>query len=195
MNIYIADAGNNVIRKITHNDGNISTIAGIPHKAGYFGDGGLAIAAELKNPTGVAVDSKGNIYIADFENNSVRMVDTKGIIKRFAGGAHRDSNFNGFAGRADTTHIADPTGVAVDAEDNVYIAEVGNDLIRKVSAKTKWISLVAGTGDEGLGGDGGSPLNAKLSYPFDIAIDKQHNIYIADIGNNRVRKIVSRNNK
>lgn len=194
LNLYIADAGNNTIRKITQSTGVITSVAG-NRKPGYSGNGGPAIAAELKNPSGVAVDSKGNVYIADFENNEVRVVDTKGIIKRFAGGTHRDSNFNGFNGRADTTHIADPTGIAIDAEDNVYIAEVGNALIRKVSSKTKWITLVAGSGDDGFGGDGGNPINAKLSYPFDIAIDRQHNIYIADIGNNRVRKIVSRNNK
>ncbi len=186
LNIYIADQSNHVIRKVDAQSGMITTVAG-NHKAGYSGNGGQANNAQLNSPTGVAVDKSGNMYIADFKNNVIRKVNTNGIISTFAG--THDSGFNGFEGRADTTRLFNPSGVSTDAAGNVYIADPGDGVVREVFIATKRMEVLAGTVDNGFSGDGGPAEKAQLSYPFDIVTDKKGNIYIADLGNARVRKI------
>ncbi len=186
QNLYIADQSNHVIRKVEAKTGNIYTVAG-NNSAGYKGNGGLATLAELNNPTGVAVDNKGKMYIADFKNNVIRIVSEDGIIRTFAG--THDTAFNGFEGQADTTHLFNPAGVCVNGAGDLFIADAGNGVIRKVAAGSKLIVLVAGTNNDGFSGDGGYAVAAQISYPFDVTIDSHNNLYIADLGNNRVRKI------
>jgi uncharacterized protein YjdB len=179
--VYVADQVNNRIRKIT-STGIISTIAG-NGTYGNTGDGGAATAATLANPQGVAVDAAGNVYVADYGNNRIRKISTTGIITNFAGsGTGVDG---GAATAADVYH---PSAVAVDASGNVYIAETGNNRVRKVNT-SGIISTVAGTGVSGFSGDGGSATAAKLSSPFGVSTDASGNVYIADLGNNRIRKV------
>ena len=179
-NIYIADSGDNRVRKISN--GVISTVAG-SGTAGYNGDNIAATQAELKQPVSVAVDSAGNLYIADL-NNRVRKV-TKGIITTIEGNG--ESGYNGDNIGAASAQLASPTGVTVDSSGNVYIADSLNNRIRKVSNGV--ITSVAGTGLGGYNGDNIAATQAELNMPLSVAADAAGNIYIADQNNARIRKI------
>ena len=184
-NIYIADGGNDVIRKI-NTSGIISTVAGIGYSYGFSGDGGAATAALMNQPSGVAVDASGNIYVADWNNGRVRKVDVSGIITTFAGtGA---SGYSGDGGMATDALLRNPAGVAVDASGNVYIADEFNGCIRKVN-NTGIITTIAGNGTLGYSGDGGPAVAAELYQPTSISVDASGNVFIADQVNNRIRKI------
>lgn len=183
-NIYIADYGNNRIRKINA-AGIISTAAGTGI-AGHSGDGAAATAATIDSPTCVTVDLSGNIYIADRNNNCIRMVDTDGIMNNFAGDG--TNGFSGDGSAATAAQLAHPYGVAVDKWGNVYIADEENQRIRKVNT-SGIISTIAGSGTLSFCGDGGDPLLACLNHPKGVALDNAGNIYIADALNNRIRKI------
>ena len=182
-NIYIADYSNNRVRKVS-TSGIITTVAG-NGKAGYSGDGGPATSAELFNPTGVAVDGLGNIYIADKYNNRIRKVSTSGTISTVAGNGK--AGYSGDGGSATSAELFNPTGVAVDGLGNIFIADRNNNKIRKVSA-SGIISTVAGGGHNGLG-DGSAATNAVLKSPYCVAVDSSGNIYIADGDNLRIRKV------
>jgi trimeric autotransporter adhesin len=188
LNIYIADLSNNVIRKVVASTGIIYTVAG-SNKAGNLGNGGKATKAKLNSPTGVAVDRAGNMYIADLKNSEIRVVNKQGIISVFAGTG--TAGFNGPTGIARTQQLGNPAGIATDAAGNVYIADGGTGLVRKVSISNMQMSVIAGNGlNAGPMGDGGPATSALLYGPMDIAIAKNGDIYIADQGkNNRVRKI------
>ena len=169
--------------------GIITTIAG-NGIAGYSGDGGLATNAELNNPYGVAVDSNGNIYIADTNNNRIRKVNsTTGIITTIAGNG--TAGYSGDGGLATNAELYYPYGVAVDSNGNIYIADTYNNRIRKVNSTTGIITTIAGNGTAGYSGDGGPATNAQLNYPYGVAVDSSGNIYIADTDNNRIRKVNS----
>ncbi|MCB4791590.1 MAG: carboxypeptidase regulatory-like domain-containing protein [Elusimicrobia bacterium] len=186
-NIYFSDNANSVVRKISPS-GIISTIAGDgTGVAGYSGDGSSATSAKLKNPQGIAVDASGNVYIADFGNNVIRKVDASGNISTIAGTGTAD--FSGDGGSAASSALNQPWGVAVDASGNVYIAEYNNQKIRKVTSGI--ISTFAGTGVFGYSGDGGNATSAKLWNPTHVAVDASGNVYIADMGNRRIRKVTS----
>ena len=189
-NLYFSDLGNNVIRKV-NTAGIITTVAGIG-TVGYSGDGGQATAAELNSPNGVEVDAFGNLYIADENNNVVRKVNTVGIITTFAGNGFNantgNGGYSGDGGQATLAELFLPIGLNFDVLGNLFIAEVGNNIIRKVST-TGIISTVAGTGTYGFSGDGGQATNAKLHTPNDMTFDQFGNMYIADASNNRIRKI------
>ncbi len=186
-NLYIADNGNNRIRKVDKTTGEISTVAGNGVR-GFSGDGGAATSAHLALPTGVAVDSSGNLYIADQDNNRIRKVDkATGTISTVAGNGGR--GYSGDGGLANETSLNNPIGVAVDSSGDVYIADTGNSRIRKVDQITGKISTVAGTGRQGYSGDGGPATSAQLTIPFEIAVDASGNLYFADYGNNRIRKV------
>ena len=186
-NLYIADQGNNRIRKVD-SAGTITTIAGGERWSRDLGDGGPAVQAHLYEPTGVAVDGSGNLYIADPGNGRIRKVDSVGTITTVAG--RGGVGFSGDGGPAVEARLRDPTGVAVDGSGNLYIADPGNDRIRKVdSAGT--ITTIAGTGEDGFGGDGGPAAQAHLSYPYGVAVDGKGNVYIADSNNRRIRKVDS----
>lgn len=186
MNVYVADQVNNQIRKISTN-GIITAVAGTG-AAGFSGNGGSALTAKLNNPTGVAVDNSGNMFIADYMNNVVRKVNTSGTINAFAG--NTIANFNGFGGLADTTELYNPTGVSVSATGNVYIADAGNGVVREVMT-TGQMYVIAGIVDDAFSGDGGPAYSAEVNYPFDVMPDINNNVYIADLGNNRIRKITA----
>ncbi len=185
-NLYIADSGNNRIREVS--GGTITTIAG-NGTAGYSGDGGAATSAELDLPSAVAVDGSGNVYIADTDNQRIRKVSTSGTITTVAGDGVQ--GFSGDGGPATSAELDTPTGIAVDASGDLYIADSHNNRIRKVSNGT--ITTVAGSGPVtfagGFSGDGGSATAAQLAHPTGVAVDSAGNIYIADTNNNRLREV------
>ncbi len=186
-NIYIADSGNNRIRKVTVATGIITTIAG-NGIASFSGDNSVATSASLSSPSGVALDAAGNIYIADSNNNRIRKVNAAtGIITTIAGIGGNYYNGDGFA--ATSSAINSPKGVTVDAAGNVYIADYYNQRIRKVTSSTGIITNIAGNGTAGYSGDNGATTSAMLNYPQGVAVDAAGNIYIADAGNYRIRKV------
>jgi Big-like domain-containing protein/NHL repeat-containing protein len=181
-NLYIADEDNHCIRRID-SSGNIETVAGNGEQ-GFSGDGGLATAATLNRPSGVAIGPAGEIYIADSGNHRVRMV-SNGVITTFSGNGtagHRGDN--GTAAAASLNH---PRNVAVDSAGNLYIADTGNHVIRIVTSGV--ISTLAGNGEQGFSGDSGPATAAMLDTPTAVAPDNTGAIYIADSGNRRVRVI------
>ncbi|MGF6352999.1 sugar lactone lactonase YvrE, partial [Paenibacillus sp. 4624] len=185
-NVYIADYGNQRIRKVDPT-GEISTLAG-NGISGYSGDGGAATLAQLNSPTGVAVDSSGNVYIADSGNNGIRKVDKEGKISTFAGTG--TAGYSGDGGAATSAKFFFPIGVTVDSSGNVYIADYGNQRIRKVDPAGK-ISTLAGTGTAGYTGDGVAATSAQLNYPRGVAVDSIENVYVADYSNYMVRKLAA----
>jgi sugar lactone lactonase YvrE len=184
-NLYIADTDNNRIRKVDAGTRLISTVAG-SGDYGYSGDGNAALDAQMRAPSGVAVDEDGNLYIADKYNNRIRKVDKDGIITTVAGtGANGDSGDNV---SADAAELSNPSGVALDGHGNLYIADTSNHRIRKVDA-AGIITTIAGSEDSGYSGDGELAVAARLYYPNDVALDRDGNLYIADTYNNRIRKV------
>ena len=189
-NVFIADEDNHRIRKVDA-AGVISTVAGTGELGiGEFGgDGGPATQAQLHDPSGVAVDGAGNVFIADTDNNRIRKVDGAGVISTVAGtGQGGFGGFSGDGGPATASWLDYPGGVAVDGAGNVFIADGSNNRIRKVDAAGV-ISTVAGTGEREFGGDGGPAVQAQLNEPGGVAVDGAGNVYIADRGNNRIRKV------
>ncbi len=169
------------------NNGNqniITTMAG-NGGSGYSGDGGAAIAACLDEPTGLAIDAAGNMYISDKFNNCMRKVNTAGIMTTVAGNA--TPGFSGDGGAATNAQLNNPYGIAVDTHGNVYITDYKNARVR-VLGNSGNITTIAGNGGSGSSGDGGAATAAQLS-PIAVAVDDSGTIYIADGDNNRVRKI------
>jgi sugar lactone lactonase YvrE len=171
--------------------GIINTVAG-NGTAGYSGDGGAATSAELYFPQSGAVDTAGNIYIADTWNHRIRKVTAStAIISTIAGNG--TEGYSGDGGAATSAELNAPSGVAVDAAGNIYIADSNNNRIRKVTVSTGIITTVAGNGTAGYSGDGGLATNAELNTIYGpgsaVALDAAANIYIADQFNNRIRKV------
>ena len=181
-NVYLADVGNSVIRKVTPTD-TITTIAGT-NVAGYNGDGIHADSALLNGPEGIAVDTLGNIYIADLDNFRIRKIDTGGIINTVVG-----TGIDGFTAdgaRADTAKIRHSWFVRVDKKGNVYF--IDSNLIRKIDA-TGIITTIAGNGITGYSGESVTATSAAIE-PAAFALDTAGNIYIADGLDSRVREVV-----
>jgi sugar lactone lactonase YvrE len=179
-NVYVADYGNDEIRKITPAD-LVTTLAG----SGEKGDtDGSAAAATFNGPEGVAVDTGGNVYVADFGNDAIRKVTPAGVVTTLAG--------LGTPGNADGTGSAasfnGPEGVAVDSAGNVYVADYGNNEIRKISSAGV-VTTLAGSGAQGKADGTGSA--ASFNGPEGVAVDSAGNVYVADSGNNEIRKISS----
>ncbi|HEY9899370.1 MAG TPA: IPT/TIG domain-containing protein [Pantanalinema sp.] len=194
-NLYIADRYNHRVRKLGI-DGTLTTVAGtgVPGEAG---DSGVATSAQLNQPQSVAVDAAGNLYIADTNNNRIRMVPATdgtyfGIpmvansLYTFAGTGV--SGFSGDGAAAGSAQLNAPLGVAADAAGDLYIADTNNNRIRKVDHTTGFIATVAGTGVYGFTGDGAA-TSAQLNHPQGLAVDAAGNLYIADTYNNRIRKL------
>jgi gliding motility-associated-like protein len=244
-NLYIAEFFSHRIRKINASTGIITTIAG-NGTPGFSGDGGLAINAQLNNPSGVYTDDVGNVYITDDQNFRVRKVNAStGIITTIAGGGATNyisgaiavntrigycggitgdasgnlyisqaapnivckinlasgiittiagnglQGYSGDGGPATNASLYFPAGLCVDIAGNLYIAEILNNCIRKITAATGIISTIAGTGNAGFSGEGGPAMNAGLNGPSGVYSDVSGNLFIADRYNSRVRKIVS----
>lgn len=205
-NLYIADGGNWVVREVmnpnsTTND-IISTVAGDNTLgAGFAGDLGPATGAQLSNPRGVAVDSAGNMYIADPPDNVVRVVCANqtpvachgvaaGDINTFAGSYVTGASYTGDGGPATSALLNNPVAVVLDAAGNLYISDNGNNAIRKVNTSGIITTAVGdGTGNAGYMGDGGPATKAELSSPSGIAFDSYGNLYIADNLNSRIRMV------
>jgi streptogramin lyase len=164
--------------------GTITTVAG-NGTASFGGDGGPATAAQLWHPSGVAVDAAGDLFIADYENNRVREVSPSGTITTVAGGG---TSGLGDGGPATAAELVFPSGVAVDAAGDLFIADQDNNRIRKVSP-SGIITTVAGNGTYGFGGDGGPATAAELRAPGGLAVNAAGDLFIADAGNSRVRKV------
>ncbi|MBZ5633609.1 MAG: SMP-30/gluconolactonase/LRE family protein [Acidobacteriia bacterium] len=164
----------------------IGTVAGIG-LPGFAGDGGPATAANLKFPAGLAFDSAGNMYIADSFNSRIRKVDTNGAITTIAGTG--DFGYFGDTNAATKAGMNRPYSIALDSAGNIYIADAYNDAVRKVTVSSGIMSTFAGTGQEGLGGDGGGATGALLDTPTALVFDAAGNLYIADTNNNRIRKV------
>lgn len=166
---------------------NISTIAGTG-SIGFSGDGAAATSATLNGPQDVALDTFGNVYIADAANHRIRKITAvTGIVTTIAGNG--TPAYSGDGAAATSASLYAPIGVAVDAASNVYIVDNGNHCIRKVNALTGVITTVAGSGVAGFAGDGGLATAAKLYAPYDVTLDTAGNLYIADVSNNRIRKV------
>lgn len=245
--LYIADAGNHRIRKWDEKTGTVMTVAGTGQPR-FYGNGGPATAAGLFAPRGVALDGKGNLYVADTQHSCIRKVDRDGIMTMAAGSdpglvakgaapkflwhpvgvavgpdgeiywADADLNrvkkadpsrivpktksgwvtivagseemgFSGDGGPARDAALEAPAAVVFDSKGNLYIADHNNGRIRRVDAKTGTITTFAGNGKRGFSGDGGPALEASLNAPAGLAFDAEDNLYIADAGNHRIRKI------
>ncbi len=184
-NLFIADYFNHRIRKVTPG-GIITTVAGTTDGAGFSGDGGAATAAQLYEPFGVAFDADGNLFITDRGNHRIRKVTPGGSITTVAGTG--TSGFSGDGGAATAAQLNRPSGVAVDSDGNLFIADQGNNRIRKVTPGGI-ISTVAGTGTNGFSGDGGAATAAQLNRPAGVAVDAGGNLFIADFNNHRIRKV------
>ncbi len=184
-NLYIADDGHHRIRKVD-TKGIITTVAG-NGSLNYSGDGVAATKTSLYRPTGVAVDPAGNIYIADTNNFRIRKVDTSGIISTIAGtGAIA---YTGDGGPAISASFTEPTAVALDAVGNIYVADRGSaNVVRKIDP-SGIIHTVAGNGTVGFSGDGGPAVNAQFSDLRSVTVDSAGNLYLADYGNHRVRRV------
>jgi sugar lactone lactonase YvrE len=152
---------------------------------GHTGDTGPATAAALANPSGVAYDTNGNLYLADSNNHVIREISTSGIITTIAGTGIE--GYSGDGAAATAAQLDTPTGVAVDASGNLYIADAHNHRIREVSNGT--ITTIAGTGTPGFSGDAAAATAAQLSLPSGVAVDKSGNLYIADTNNHRIREV------
>ena len=200
-NLYIADRDNHRIRKVD-SSGNISTVAGTG-TSGFSGDGAAAGAAQLHFPSGVALDGSGNLYIVDRGNQRIRKIATvpgfsagilsSGVISTVAGSS-TTSGYGGDGAAATAARLSIPEGVALDGSGNLYIADFGNQRIRKVDASSGNISTVAGTGTSGFSGDGAAATAAQLNFPRGVALDGSGNLYIADTANHRIRKVDSSGN-
>jgi DNA-binding beta-propeller fold protein YncE len=199
--VFVADTYNNRVVKVTP-QGQVTAVAG-DGKAGYSGDGRLAAFAELNEPTGVAVDAKGNLYIADSANNVVRRVDAKtGIITTVAGDFAADKasdglgGFSGDGGPATSAQLNDPQGVALDGAGDLFIADTFNNAVREVTPagviSTVVNSAPAAGGTPPAGGEsnGAAPTASKLNTPYGVAIDPStEDLYVADTTNSKIAQV------
>ena len=191
-NLYIADTNNNIIRKVTRS-GVITNIAGIPGVGSFSGDGGLATSATLYRPMGLAFDSSGNLYVADTFNHRIRKINlATGIITTVAGSSQLPINSataEGINDNKDATlaYLFFPHDIAIDAADNLYIADSQNHKVRKVLKSTNIIKAIAGDGYMGYNGNGGPATQARLNAPKGVAVDSSGNVYISDTGNSVIR--------
>ena len=163
---------------------NISTLYGTTE--GYSGDGDLASNAQLNGPTDLVYDTNGNLFFVDGQNSVVRKIDTNGIISTIAG--NEIPGYSGDGGPATDAQLYVPYGIVFDTNNNLYISEIGNNVIRKIDTNGI-ISTIAGNGIQGYSGDGGLATDAQLYGPYGITFDSNDNLYIGERNNNVIRKI------
>jgi uncharacterized protein (TIGR03437 family) len=183
--IVVTESGYNRVVRVNTN-GSIQPVAGIGEPPGFSGDAGPAVQAQFFVPTDVALDANQNLYIADYNNFRVRRVSPDGVVTTVAGNGQ--PGFGGDGGAATAARI-DPFGIAVDATGRLLIADALNHRIRSVDPRTGVINTIAGVGSPGFSGDGGPATQAQLFTPFGVAVDAAGNIFIADTGNGRIRRI------
>ncbi|MEO7210544.1 MAG: hypothetical protein ABIY35_06345, partial [Chitinophagaceae bacterium] len=183
-NIYIADHDNNVIRKI-NSSGTITIFAGTG-TLGYTGDGGLATSANLYHPTLLTFDNTGNMYFTDQNSEVIRKIDTGGIITSVTG--NLPSGYSGDGGPLIAAQFHSIAGLYFDNADNMYISDIGNNVIREVD-KSGIINTIAGNGTAGFSGDGGLATLAQMDGPYGVVIRSNGDIFIPDAHNNRIRMI------
>jgi sugar lactone lactonase YvrE len=194
-NLYICDLGNKVVRMVAASTGNISTVAGNPTSTTQ-GNGGPATSAQLIDPTGVALDASGNIYISTQLGGIRKVTAATGTISTVAGGS--GLGYTGDNGPAINATFFNPQGLAVDGAGNIFIADTGNNVIREVNAATQIIITVAGNKPASgitypFGGDGGPATSAFISSPYAVAVDSSGDLFIADTANNAIREVTASN--
>lgn len=180
-NLFIAEQGSNVIRKLSFS-GVVSTYAG-DGKAGY--KDGAAADAEFNNPEGLTIDNAGNLYVSDAQNNVIRKITPAGQVSTYAGSGtpgHTD-------GASLTAQFTHPAGLAIDKSRNIYVADYGNNLIRKISSSGTTVSTYAGNGTAGFAN--GAFNAASFNGPLGLAINPSGNLYVADLANNAIRLIAN----
>jgi hypothetical protein len=193
-NVYIGGYGESATYVLNSATGEISDLAG-NGASGFAGDGSPANGSgtELNGPLGFAKDSSGNVYIADEDNCVIREILTTGDITTIAGGTEGHLNYCGFSGNggpANKAQLYYPQAIAIDASNNLYIAEYGYCDVRKIAAGSGVITTYAGVpGKCGYSGDGGLAANAEMNYPHDISLDGAGNLYITDLNNHRIREV------
>lgn len=199
--VVVLDADGNVLGKTylsgtglgglgVFTSGNILPVAGDGVSTGPVLDGNPATSASLDLPAGIALDGAGNMYIADQGHNRIRRVDAvTGIISTLAGNGTAGYAGNGLVSTDPSVRVNAPAGVTLDGAGNVYIADTGNNVMRRISASTGIISTVAGTGAQGHSGDGSAAVNATLNKPRGVTMDASGNLYIADTDNHRIRRV------
>jgi serine/threonine protein kinase len=182
-NVYVADTGNNTIRKIAR-DGSVSTVAGLAGKPGR--KDGSGSAARFLAPLGIAADGAGNIYVAEFASDTIRKITPEGMVSTLAGSAGNPGREDG---SGDNAHFRNPWSVAVDSTGNVYVADKSNFTIRQITP-TGRVSTFAGF--PGIPGNADGPGSyARFGDPDGVAVDSAGNVYVADAGNYTIRKISS----
>lgn len=181
--IYIADWGNNRVRKVSPN-GVITTIAGTG-QPGYDGDGGLATSAKINQPHRVALSPDGTIYFTDLSNNAIRKIDTNGIISTIV---KSEKGYAGDNGPIKYAQVKEPRCITLGFDGCIYFSDSGNHRVRKISPDENIITI-AGNGVATFGGDGGSAISASLNNPQDVVLTKEGYLYICDQDNNRIRCI------
>jgi len=186
-NIYFTDMDNAVVRRVQPS-GVITRYAGSGTR-GFSGDGGPATSAQLGSPRDIAIDAAGNIYVADNAPNTVRKIDPSGIITTVAGSNTSTLNDTGDGGPATSALFFDLEGLSSDVAGNLFITDPTGMRVRRIDAGTGIISAFAGSWRLGFAGDGGPALSAQLSTPYTTALDVHGNVYIADLGNQRIRKV------
>ena len=187
-NVYVADSGNNRIRRIDAGTHLISTVAG-NGTPGNDGADGPATSASISNPGALLLDGAGDLYIADSGNHAIRkLVLATGKLTTIAGQLGH-SGYAGDGGPALSATLNTPEGLALDSTGALYIADTNNHVIRRIDPSSQIIQTIAGDGTPGFSGDGGPALVARLNAPWGITTDPAGNLFIADLNNNRIRKI------
>jgi sugar lactone lactonase YvrE len=185
--MFVADTMNHCIRRVDGRTGRVTTVAG-SGKAGYSGDGGLATAARLNEPYGVAVDRRGNLYIVDRLNACVRWVDGRtGIIGTLAGTGK--AGYGGDFAEACLAPMKEPNGLALDGRGSLYIADVGASRIRRVDLRTHVITTFSGTGERKFAGDGGRADTASIQGARAVDVSRSGAVYICEREGNRIRAV------
>lgn len=188
--LYIADTGNNSIRVVSAATGIITTIAGsATGQAGFAGDGGAATAALLNGPWSVTVSPQHQIYIADQNNNRIRIIGADGVIGTAFGTGVPGTLGDG--GLASAAQLNSPANVAIDVAGNIYIADSGNNRVRKVNAQTGILTTAAGVAEETQTNDDGPATSAGLYGPYTLALDSAGDLFIADVFHNRIREVAA----
>ncbi len=182
-NIYIGDTGNARLRRVSLS-GDITTVSG-GNGWGGEGDGAGATSAQVRDINGIAVDTDGNIYLADTGNNRIRRILKDGTIDRFAGTSYSGAGADGIAIQSS---INSPQRVAVAKDGSIYFSDTGNHRVRRVLPNGN-VETVAGNGTAGFSGDGGAAPNARLYNPTGVAVDSGGNLFIADTNNHRIRHV------